>query len=210
KTLLFVGVFIFNLSVFAQPTEESLLRAWEQSQKSDSKVEVFEKIEDDVYRFKTSWFPFDGKLRVLNLSVNDSMADSAYPYGEVMGVIEIELADLPDDFHSKYSYSYSMWANSNMLYYDKKADTWLSSGEYFSKQAGYPMLSSIFLGYLFSYGPFVIIFVLLVYVLFTAGKTVRMSKRYMEEAKKLTERSLTVNEEANTLLRQILEALKVK
>lgn len=46
----------------AQPSQQSLVEAWERLQRSDPETLAFEKIAERRYRFRTSRFPFDGEL----------------------------------------------------------------------------------------------------------------------------------------------------
>src|SRR5215204_7611719 len=52
-----------------QPTQASLIRAWEQVQKDDPEAVTFEKVGERNYKFKTNRFPFDGELKVLKATV---------------------------------------------------------------------------------------------------------------------------------------------
>ena len=116
---IFIIIGLFFLLVptmlFALPSEESLIKAWEGFQKEDPKTIIFEKISKNHYRFKTERFPFDGELKILNLTVDEQT--SSFEGGFVLGVVEVELINLPKDFLEKYSYSYSAWIQDNILYY---------------------------------------------------------------------------------------------
>jgi len=51
KIIIFFLPFIFTLSLtlFAQPSEENLVKAWEMIQKNDPETVVFEKLEENIY-----------------------------------------------------------------------------------------------------------------------------------------------------------------
>ncbi|MCK4421398.1 hypothetical protein KAW18_07500 [candidate division WOR-3 bacterium] len=216
KGMLFLGFFIAltSLPALAEPTEATLIEAWETIQRNDPETVVFEKLGENLYKFKTERFPFDGKLKILNVSVDDRMKD--YEYGNIMGIIEVELVDLPADFSLKYSYSYSMWGQNNMLYYDEETDGWLTSNEYYAKtQEKLPKTPSLFFLNILSYGPILILIVFIVFSLIVIANLQRKNKQYMDHALELTEKSielvrksLDLGEDSNKTLKEILEELK--
>jgi hypothetical protein len=59
-----VLIFLFCLAMSSlllaaeKPSEESLIKAWEELQKRDSNTATFEKIADRRYKFRTNLFPF--------------------------------------------------------------------------------------------------------------------------------------------------------
>lgn len=109
----------------ARPSQESLVAAWERVQREDPETAAFEKIAERRYRFKTNRFPFDGELRVLKATVDDSLGD--YDYGYVRGVIEYDLVGLSEEVVKKYGHSYESWRESNTLYLDRDSGSWLSA-----------------------------------------------------------------------------------
>lgn len=115
----------------AQPTQDALVAAWERVQREDPETVAFEKTGERAYRFKTGRFPFDGELRLLKATVDDSMAGDEY--GVTTGVIEFDLVGLSDEVVKKYEHSYEAWARTNRLYLDKDARTWVSFDEHFAK-----------------------------------------------------------------------------
>jgi len=201
----------------AQPTKESLILAWENVQKSDPQILVFNKIAKNRYKFKTEHFPFNGELKVLNINIDDRWSD--YEYGTIMGVIEIELLDLPEDFLKKHSYSYSIWSQNNMLYFDKKSETWMSTKEYYAQnQKTYNLnpFTSIF-----KYLPFditsIIFIVIIVIIIFYLSRIQKKNEKYINNAQDMTKKSLelvhkslALGEETNKILREIAELLKEK
>lgn len=212
-----ISIFLLSLTVEAQPTEKSLIEAWEAIQREDSKTVVFEKVEERLYKFKTERFPFDGELKVLNVIIDDRMGD--FEYGYIIGIIEVELVDLAEDFHRKYAQSYSMWAQTNTLYYDKEADRWMSSKEYYAKSADQAKKFPFWPGSLWNFlDPALIILVIfLIILLLFSRKATKASKVYMDSAMEVSKKSLelsqtaiALHEETNKLLKKIAEGLKNK
>jgi len=195
-----ITIFAYS-SVFAKPTEEGLLEAWKNLQKNDPKTIVFEKAGENLYRFKTEKFPFDGKLKVLNLVIDDRMSDLEYGY--IMGIVEVELVDLPEDFVNKHPYSYSMWAQDNTLYFDGESDRWLNGKEWNAKRGDLLNVPpGIFANFLY-YGTTVIYLAFMAILFIILMKTHKKNKEYMNIAQK----SLTLSEESNKILKRLLEKL---
>ena len=115
------------------PTKESLQAAWEKVQKDDASTIKLEKTSDNdkVYDFETNFFPYKGKLTILNLVVDKG---GSYYYdeddggnadaGAYTGVVELELSGVDKDFKEKYQYSYFRWSRHNRLIYDDHTSKW--------------------------------------------------------------------------------------
>jgi cbb3-type cytochrome oxidase subunit 3 len=198
--------------LFAIPTEESLIEAWESFQKRDSKTLIFEKISKNHYRFKTERFPFDGELKILNVTVDKQT--SSFEGGFILGVVEIELINLPKDFLEKYSYSYSAWIQDNILYYDTEEEKWLSDDEYYGRMKE-KIPTSFFLDIL-NYLPFLFL-LFIIFILIIAFNIQKKNKRYLdyahdlsEKQMQLIEKSLKMEQKSNKLLSEILKELRKK
>lgn len=113
----------------AAPARESLVAHWEAMQKSAPDTAVFEATKDKgIYRFETSFFPYKGRVRLLNAAVS-KLSGGAYA-DLYTGIIEVELMDAPGDFMRKYGMSYAAWLEQNRFYYDAKQNVWFSGGEW--------------------------------------------------------------------------------
>jgi hypothetical protein len=208
-TIILIFSFI-PANLLALPTETSLIEAWESFQKSDPKTIFFEKLDKNSYHFKTERFPFDGELKILNVTVDEQT--SSFEDGFVLGVVETELVDLPNDFMEKYSYSYSTWVQDNILYYDKEEGKWLSDEEYYGRIR--EKLPTRYFMDILNYLPF--LFLLLIIAIFVIAFNVqRKNKKYLDHAYDLSEKQMKFMEEAyklekksNKLLAEILKELK--
>lgn len=212
--LLFSFAMTSLLLAAENPTEESLIKAWEQLQKSDPHTVTFEKIANHRYKFKTTLFPFDGELRVNDATIDDMEMGS---YGFITGLLDIELIGLPKNVPQKYSHKYNRWALNNTLYYDKKAAKWLSPREFegvitkMYAQKSKP--SGCLLNYVFT-AVLIIVLAIVTYLYRRVTKTalqrqadaIAQVKRSIELSKK----GVKLSEETNTILKKILEALKNK
>jgi hypothetical protein len=200
-------LFLFIPTIlFAVPTEKSLIEAWESFQKQDPKNLIFEKISKNRYRFKTERFPFDGELKILNVTVDEQI--SGFEGGFILGVVEVELVDLPEDFLERYSYSYSAWIQDNILYYDTEAEKWLSDEEYYSRMK--EKVPASFLFDILNYLPFLFLFLVIV-ILLIAINVQQKNKKYLKHAydlsekqMKLIEKSHNLAQESNKILSKIL------
>ncbi|MEW6619076.1 MAG: hypothetical protein AB1422_06995 [bacterium] len=190
KIMSFLGVFILNFSILsAQPTEEGLLKAWEELQKNDPKTVVFEKIKERCYKFKTEWFPFDGELKVLNIIVDDTYAH--FEGGYYRGTIEVELVGLPDDILKKYSYSHSMWCSKNSLCFDNKIGKWLTYGDHGAELAKRAQKYPSFLfrvQEIFYYVWIIVLGAFLVYTIIKFNRVIKISEESYKVLKEISEK----------------------
>ncbi|NVN97594.1 hypothetical protein HXX01_05235 [Candidatus Nomurabacteria bacterium] len=204
--------------VFAQPTDDSLIQAWEKQQKADPKTIVFEKLKDRQYKFRTSYFPYEGELSIKNLVYGDLGGDADSDYS--LGAVQVELSGFDKNLVKQYGYSYSLWDNTNTLYFDKKNSKWLSTKEYASsitKRAASRQKQSWWVSNLSNFALITICVIALIIV-------IRKNKTYMntaltkqeeglakyDKAVKQTEKALQLSEETNNLLKEILVVLKSK
>lgn len=223
KKIFFAVLFCFMLSISLYaaetPTEDSLIKTWENIQKNDPNTVTFERINDRHYKLSNKLFPFDGELKI-----KDATIDSTMMVGNsdnfIMGIIDVEFEKMPKDFIQQHSRKYYMWAINNNLYYDKKAGKWLSSKEFqtammkMQKEMLRPSsLSSFFSDY------FVIIALLIVsgfLLYFTRNykRAVKNSFQRQDDAIaksiELSEKSIAVGDETNKILKDILSTLKDK
>ncbi len=205
-----------------KPSEESLIKAWEQIQKSNPATVTFDKLADRRYKFKTTQFPFDGELKINDATID--VGTMAGPYSNfIMAVLDIELVGLPKEITQK-NRKYSIWARSNMLYYDKQTDKWLTFEEFQAEVAKINNSSSSS-GLLSNYVLLALLILALIYVLNFLRKnrqavktsldrqaesiakideSIEMSKKSFQ----LSEKSIQLGEETNKILREILTALK--
>lgn len=181
----------------AQPTQASLVKAWEEVQRNDPETVTFEKTGEGRYKFKTERFPFEGELKILKATVNDYSYggddDEGYaaPTGYVAGVIEYDLVGLSAEVEKKYERSYSNWKMNNTLYFDKEGGEWLSLDKYRAKMVAAAKKTTdaqkqqeqgnksynVWLSFAFWWGP---VFLLMVFYVWYMKKTgIRRNREYM-------------------------------
>ena len=201
----------------AQKDRAGLIAAWEQSQKSDPATTKLEKTSDGQYNFATKRFPFDGTLMVRNVSIDDSPA--AFNDNQIStGTVEIELLNLPANFHEIYGTSYAQWYATNTLYWSGKSGRWLTSREYFqSVRDTLPLSRGLWPLWSIS-GWMFILLLILAFVVFNAWRATRrvavMSQRNQrvlelsERNSQIAERNIQLSEENNKIFKEILDELR--
>jgi hypothetical protein len=199
------------------PTEASLREAWEKKQREDPKTEVFEKLAEDRYRFKTARFPFDGELRVLSADVGDPV-EFPGDEGFVMGTVNVELVGAGEELTRLHPQGYGLWTATHTLYFDEKGGRWLTAKEFSARARRKVSCASSWFS-AFSGGLFWILFlgILGVSLWILTRKTTRQmnsamaaqEKALAEQARamKIAERGLELTEDSNRLLREIRDAL---
>jgi hypothetical protein len=209
------GILAFT-AVAQQPSEASLVTAWEQARRSEASTATFDKIEEGRYRFKTTAFPFEGELQVLSVSIGDPFAED-YTEGMTPGTVDVELVSFPEEAARRHAAAVARWQAGNTLYFEAEGGRWLTAREWQARLAkkvgrwswvGW-LSTSFWIGFLL---------LLAVFLWFLARKSQRQMKEAMaaqkkalqeqERALELAERGVRLNEEANALLREILEELK--
>jgi len=205
-----------------QKTEAGLITAWEQEQKSDPTTIKFEKTKDRQYHFATKRFPFDGDLLVRNVLLEDY--PSVNQDGISTGTIEVELQDVTDDFHRTFATSYAKWSTGNTLYWDPKAQHWLTQEQYF-QQVRERIPRQMVWPSLFSFGWFGILLLIfggLFFSLWRNTKRMKVINQRSERSLQISERngqlaernaqifdqSLKIQEQNAKLFQEILEELK--
>jgi len=200
----------------AEPTRDSLLAAWEESQAADPQTLVFEKIEDGRYRFQTERFPFDGVLRVINVVIDDRHADFAQ--GTVMGMVEVKLEEAPDEFQRDHAYSIGIWQSGNTLYFDQETESWMDASEWQQQ-----IMEQVSYGGLWgwcSQNLFWLVFLLLLVAMlwWVSRKANRQMNRAtalqdkamaeQERAIRLSEEALEISRDSNRILSEVLNVIK--
>ncbi|MDH3284536.1 MAG: hypothetical protein OEQ13_07320 [Acidobacteriota bacterium] len=194
---------------------KTLLEAWERAQRDDPATIALEPIETRLYRFHTNRFPYDGRLRVLNLSVDDTGYGPGMPYK--LGFVEVELVDASEDFPVKFAQSYSLWQARNTLYFDEEAGEWLSSHEWQNRMI--EQVEPVWPALLLS--NWVWIALLAIFIVVVWKITRRATRQFdsamhaqdkaltgQDHAIKLTEHAVKIHEDSNRLLGEILAELR--
>ncbi len=118
------------------PKRESLVAFWEARLKADTHVQLLEKAkEEGVYNFQTDFFPYKGRLKLLNAAVSDY--DTQYYQNLYRGIVEIELLDADEAFFKKYARSYGAWVQDLNYYYNWRKGVWFTTKEWDANAADF-------------------------------------------------------------------------
>ncbi len=207
------------------PKESGLLQAWEQLQREDAQTLKFERLDQGLYHFHTQRFPYDGQLRVLNLSITPLGYDAGLNHSDLwQGVVEVELPEVEEAFYTRHSHSYSRWTQNNYFYYDSEQNRWLSPAEWsqrLTEQAGEPGgQAACVANWIGDFFWLFLLVMLLFFLIWIGGKSNKQIKANMEAqdtalkqqeyAVKLSEEAVELSRESNRLLQEMLEILKKK
>lgn len=128
--------------------KQSLLAHWEASQANNPNVAKFEKVEGGAgdYKIALNIFPYDGRLKVLNVFVSSRKAyDAEGDYHSdadekdlYRGIIEVDLPDLDKSLSEKMYISYYAWRRDNRFYYDVTAGVWFNEADWDAHFTQYP------------------------------------------------------------------------
>ncbi len=218
KTLLILSGIFLCLNITALTHEQkNLLSAWEENLRNDGTTVYLRPVSDLTYDFKTELFPFEGTLKVLNVVIDDEAYQNG---GYRIGCIETELIGVNDDFYDKYYYSYSIWQRGNYLYFNEATEKWVLYRnldlDYDPYETQLKPLINI-MSLINSLFPVAVVLGILMIVIAVIAIMQKKNKSYMEFAEKSTkrsleiaERSLLLNEESNSLLKEIMQELRNK
>ncbi|MBP7866824.1 MAG: hypothetical protein KA419_12835 [Acidobacteria bacterium] len=220
-TLAVLGCLCFQAApAQSKPDTGGLILAWEAAQKADRNTEVFRKTGEQTYHFKTKLFPFEGELRVLNAFIDDRRTDPENDYGGLIyGVVTVELVGAPADLFQKHSMAYSVWNAGNTLFWSDSKGRWTTSREFpsvFAKERG--GAGSNWLFWVADYFWFILL-AFLIFIILLVGRRTKLQMRkafdYQDRAQAsierslaLSERSVTLAEDSNRVLREILATLR--
>lgn len=210
------------------PSKESLLSFWEESQRQNPHTKLFKPTkEENVYQFETDFFPYKGRLKVVNAFIDKPSSEYSYDdsYKNVYtGIVEVELPDAPKDFANKYSYSYYQWRSTHTFFYNIETASWLSKEDFHALQNSHREAAYVgqscpwYLGTLkslLSWSPLILLGVFII----VFGKALKGRVKTQEKAQdgiierqiqilKTAEASLAAQKEQAQTLKEILAALK--
>ncbi|MCK5519126.1 MAG: hypothetical protein KAI61_06910 [Alphaproteobacteria bacterium] len=215
--VVFLGIAVFfAFPVFALGKEDTvaakkdgLVAFWEEQVRNNSETKQFEKTQEaGVYNFETSFFPYKGRLKLLNAAVNEIRRE----YQEhVSGIIEVELLDATPDFYKKYAKSYAAWNRSSYYYYDQKQGVWFFPADWAEHEDDWtPDASPEFLVFLVKYLPLLILFVFLGGVFWFAYKQNKRAWDRNDELFSNQKEAMQKMDEQTMLLQQIADSMVKK
>ena len=112
------------VAVSDRPSEESALAALEKALQDDPRTVEFEKTGEWEYHYKTTWFPYNGKLRIINLVLDDDGLSEMYE-----ATFDFEF-DKDAEVRERYEGGHFEWLREyRRLYYDSATKQWIDMYE---------------------------------------------------------------------------------
>ena len=196
----------------AEADRASLIKAWEAYMASLPSITNFEKTGDGKYRFSDTELPYEGEL-ILHGALVRSLGtpdDSIFSH---TGMLEFELADLPEERLSSQLYYYWI-ADKQMLYYSTIRGDWISQTQYtdeFSGNYGYDS-NFWFMSFMMKYGIWILLIVLIVFLFRGVNTQMKKNRALMddtaainEKARENVDRAQAMQDEVLAISRQSLE-----
>jgi hypothetical protein len=134
-----------------------------------------------------------------------------------MGVVEVDLEDVSDEYRRQYAYSIGLWHSANTLYFNEATGSWLSAADWQSSMVDqytnggwFPSVSdSAWL---------VLLAVMLGLVAWLARRAHRQiesaaaaQRKILDEQERvirLSEQAVEISRDSNSVLKEIRDALK--
>ena len=214
----------------AAPDRESLVAAWEVHVRSLPGTESLEASGDETYRLKDSDLPYDGELKIRGVLVRPNESTAVEMDFSHLGMIEMELTDLPKDRLTSQVYYYWL-ADRQTLHYSVTEDRWVNTAEYQAAltEMYSPNLSLGPLSFMLNWGIWIGLGALVIFVWVALGKQTRKARGLMDDTEAINQKASDnldraqsmqdevlaiaretrdLQAENNELLKQMLEALK--
>jgi hypothetical protein len=214
----------------AEPDRDSLVEAWEAHIAARPSTILFEFLGDGVYRLEDSDLPYEGELKLVGVLVRS--ADTAgYDTGfNYLGMVDFQLSDMPAGRMSSQVFYYWL-SDRQTLHYSEAEQRWVDTAAYQASISGIYSSDSSFgaMSFMLNYGIWLILIGLFIFAFIAIGRQAKKARSLMNEsaainqkarenierAKGLQDEALAIARESrdlqsenNTLLKQMLEALK--
>lgn len=228
--ILFLLVLIAVQVAAAQPDRDSLIEAWEAYVAALPGTSRFEATGDGVYQLKDADLPYDGEVKLVGVLVRSAEATGFDSGFTSIGMVDFELADIPEERLASQSYYYWL-ADRQTLYYSDAEQRWMGPADYqatitelYSGSASVGVLS-----FMLNYGLWLLLIGLLVFAFIAVGRQAKKARGIMDDsaainqqARENLDRSKSMQDEVlliaresrdlqsenNQLLKDILSALK--
>lgn len=196
----------------AEADRESLISAWEAYIASLPSTASLEKTGEGTYRLKDTELPYEGEVIIKGALVRPMAtgADSVFSH---TGMLEIELADLPEERLVSQLYYYWL-TDKQMLYYSVSSDAWVSQADYTDEfSVGYPFDEGFgFMSFMLKYGIWILLVALIIFIFRGVNSQMKKNRSLMDEtsaindkARENVDRAQAMQDEVLAISRQSLE-----
>ena len=189
----------------ADANRESLIAAWETHIAELPGTESFEKTADGVYEYKDTDLPYEGELKLLGALVRP--ADSAGFETDFthFGMVEFELPGMPAERLTSQVYYYWI-ADRQTLHYSKSAQQWVDAAAYQESITDLYGTTPSFgaLSFMLSYGIWVLLIALLVFVFVGVNKQTKKARDLMDETAEINDKARENLDRAEAMQDEVL------
>jgi len=214
----------------AQPDRDSLIEAWEAYVAALPGTLSFEVTGDGVYQLQDADLPYDGEVKLVGVLVRSAEASGFDSGFTSIGMVDFELADIPEERLASQSYYYWL-ADRQTLYYSDAEQRWMGPAAYqasitelYSGGASVGVLS-----FMLNYGLWLLLLGLLAFAFIAVGRQAKKARSLMDDSAAINQQarenldrsqgmqdevlsiareSRDLQSENNQLLKDILSALK--
>lgn len=188
----------------ADADRESLISAWEAHIEALPSTTAFEKTGEGTYQLTDTDLPYEGEL-ILRGALVRSMGmpdDSVFTH---TGMLEIELADLPEERRASQLYYYWI-ADKQMLYYSANSSAWVSQADYTAEFSGdYGFGDSFsFMSFMIRYGIWILLIALIVFIFRGVNSQMKKNRALMDETAAINEKAGENVDRAQTMQDEVL------
>ena len=188
----------------ADPDRDSLISAWEAYIASLPSTATFEKTGDGSYQLHDTDLPYEGELLLHGALVRPMPGPSDGNYSHT-GMLEFELADLPEDRSVSQLYYYWI-ADKQILYYSAERGEWLSQADYTEDFSGaYEYGDDVaFMSFMLKYGIWILLVALIIFIFRGAHTQMKKNRALMDETAAINEKARENVERAQAMQDELL------
>ncbi len=119
KSVCYLLLILLSVDTVAQSEEETVLRDWENIQRSYPQTTTFNKLEEKKYYIENESF-YEGNIIIKNIIIEESEG-----YFKKTADIVVTLDKSEKDLYKEKGHSYTRWGETNRLVFDAKKARWL-------------------------------------------------------------------------------------
>ena len=200
----------------AEPNRQSLIDAWVDYMPTAPGTVVFEARGGDRYYLEDENLPYAGELRLIGALVRPAEAmgeDATFTH---IGMLEMELVDLPVERLQSQNYYYWL-SDRQTLHFSAVGQAWLGPAAY--RKAIQDLYSSDIsfgpLSFMLNYGIWILLIILLIWVFVAFNKQHKKARALLDDSSSINalarenlDRSAAIQKESIQITRQVLEVQK--
>ena len=209
--LIFFTLLISQLAYSQELSKDSLIESWQSFQVEGEFIDTLEQIDTDLFNVKFSNLPYEGKLKILFVNIEElDLGNGITAYGSV----EVDLVDAESSFLQRYESVFFKWKQSNSFYFNSDSETWINYSEYNELLKLQPQHEQSWFWSLLKFWNVLIVFIILYFFIsqILNNRKIKKSVKFQEESLKLqklaVEQSIELHKETNMHLKELRNELK--